>query len=104
MALAEPESLGPARSGADGPMGQHAYPVLAVVLGCFLPGRTVGSSIGLGIGLLGGLGLNAYFAQPVPDKEVFSTKDIGRPLLICLLVFVPLLVVALYLLLRQNPV
>ena len=83
--------------------GSIAYTGLAMVLVSFLPERAGGSAIGLGIGLVGGYGLRAYFARQVPDHNAFPAKGIGKPLLICLLVFVPILVLTLYPLLSAPP-
>ena len=48
-------------------------------------------------------GLTAYFARQVPDHDAFPAKGIRKPLLICLLVFVPLLGIVLYPLLSATP-
>ena len=76
--------------------GSIAYTVLALVLVSFLPERSGGNSLGIGIGLLGGYGLRAYFARQVPDQAAFPAKGIRKPLLICLLVFLPILALMLY--------
>jgi hypothetical protein len=81
--------------------GSIGYTVLALVLVSFLPARVGGGSLGLMIGLVGSYGLNAYFAQVVPDKDTFPAKRIGKPLLICGLVFLPILLLVLYPLLQH---
>ena len=83
--------------------GSIAYTVLAAVLVAGLPGRSGSGSIGIGVGLLGGWALNAYFARQVPDHDAFPTKVIRKPLLICLLVSVPLLALVLFPLLSATP-
>ena len=75
--------------------GGIAYTVLALFLVSFMPEGT-GSSLSFIIGMLGGLGLNAYFGKQVPNRTAFPAKGIRKPLLICLLVFVPILLLMLY--------
>ena len=79
--------------------GSIGYTVLMVWLTSFLPDRMGGSSIGLIIGMVGGLGLNAYFEKTLPNKDEFPTKRIVKPLLICLAIFIPLIALMVYALL-----
>ena len=76
--------------------GGIAYTALTLALVLLVPKGARGSSLGLVMGLLGGLGLNAYFARQVPDRNAFPAKSIRKPLLICLLVFLPVLLLMLY--------
>ena len=76
-------------------LGGIGYTVLMVWLTSFLPDR-MGSSIGLAIGLAGGLGLSAYFEKNLPNKDEFPTKRIMKPLLICLAIFIPLIALMVY--------
>ena len=77
-------------------LGSIGYTALMVWLTSYLPARMGGSSIGLVIGLAGGLGLNAYFEKILPNKDDFPAKSIRKPLLICLLIFVPIVAFVIY--------
>ncbi|WP_324680657.1 hypothetical protein [Hymenobacter sp. GOD-10R] len=82
--------------------GSIGYFVLALLLTSFLPERASSSSTGLVVGLAGGFGLTAYFEQLVPNKSEFPAKSIRKPLVICLLIFIPALVLMFYALLQTG--
>ncbi len=78
-------------------LGGVGYTALMVWLASLLPARMGGgNSIGLIIGLIGGVGLNVYFEKIIPDKDAFPAKSIRKSLLICLLVFVPIVAFIIY--------
>ena len=78
--------------------GSIAYTVAITALLSLLPDRpSGGNSIGLVVGLAGGMGLAAYYEKIVANKDDFPAKSVGKPLLICLLIFVPLIASLIYL-------
>ncbi|QJX48025.1 hypothetical protein HMJ29_14190 [Hymenobacter taeanensis] len=60
-----------------------------------LPDLPGGSGLGLGIGLAGGLILNAYSDKILGSKEGYPTKKTWKPLLICSAVFIPIIFILL---------
>ena len=56
----------------------------------------VGSWVPVVAGLAGAGGLNAYAARFITDRSRHPAKKTGKPLLICLAVFVPLIALLIY--------
>lgn len=76
--------------------GSIGYTAAVLVLAFLLPASSGGAGIGFVVGYAGALGLEAYFKKYVENREEFPAKRIGKPLLICLLVFVPLVALVIY--------
>lgn len=77
--------------------GSIAYIVLLMVAAAFLPEKissSPGLSIGAGIG--GGYALIAYADKIVGPRSAYPTRKVGKPLLICLLLFIPLIALLVY--------
>lgn len=74
--------------------GGIAYTVLAGALVSFLPGT--GNSLGLVLGLGAGYAMNRYYAQLVPGHAAYPAKSIRTPLLLCLLLSLPLVLLLFY--------
>lgn len=81
--------------------GGIGYITLILVATAFLPERSGGNSLGLVFGLFGGMALNRYFKKTVQNQDEFPAKSIVKPLLICLLIFIPLLLLMFYSLFNQ---
>ncbi|UOQ70078.1 hypothetical protein [Hymenobacter cellulosilyticus] len=74
-----------------------AYNVLMVAIFSFLPKQFDGSgSTGIVLGLAGATGLIAYADTIIPNRKEHPAKDINKPLLICLVIFIPLVGLLLY--------
>ncbi|WP_147320868.1 hypothetical protein [Hymenobacter lapidiphilus] len=74
------------------------YMGLMGVLVSFLPNTSAYGAYAAGIGLAGGYGLNTYADSFILNKQDHPARSIWRPLLLCLLVFVPLLGLLVYVL------
>ncbi|WP_303311897.1 hypothetical protein [Hymenobacter sp. BT730] len=83
--------------------GSIIYTVLVLIAVSYLPERASNSStIGVVTGLIGGLALTAYSDKVIPQKETFPKKKIWKPLLICLLIFIPLIGLIIYFMSLQS--
>ncbi|UYZ60767.1 hypothetical protein [Hymenobacter latericus] len=72
--------------------GSLAYTALVLLLATLLPENFPdGGSIGIVTGLSGGMALTNYFRRLVPDAANYPSKSVLKPLLICLLIFIPIL-------------
>ncbi len=84
--------------------GSIAYTALLVGVAMLLPDRFSGQSwVGVVTGLAGAAGLEAYFKRFVSNRNGFPKKSIGKPLFICLAVFIPVVALVLYSLQLQRP-
>ena len=75
--------------------------LLLIVLLSFLPIPGNNSSVGIGMGIGGGLALELYAKKYIEDWKDHPTKRIWKPLLICLAIFIPLIAVIIYA--QANP-
>ena len=76
--------------------GSIGYTVLVLVMASFLPGSRGSSVIGVITGIAGAQGLEVYAKKFIENRDDFPTKKIGKPLLICSLIFVPLTILVIY--------
>jgi hypothetical protein len=83
--------------------GSISYTILVLAVVSYLPERASNSSaIGVVTGLIGGLALTAYSDKVIPENGEFPKKKVWKPLLICLLIFIPLIALIIYLLSLQS--
>ena len=73
-----------------------AYTLLLLTLLYFVPDPSAYGAYAAGIGLAGGYGLNSYADKFILNKRTFPARSVWRPLLVCLLVFAPLLGLLIY--------
>lgn len=76
--------------------GSIGYTVLVLVAASFLPGSRGGSVIGVITGIVGALGLEAYAKKFIEHRDSYPAKSIAKPLLVCILIFVPLVILVIY--------
>lgn len=76
--------------------GSIGYTVLVLVMASFLPGSRGSSVIGVITGIAGAQGLEVYAKKFIENRDDFPAKKIGKPLLICSLIFVPLTILVIY--------
>ncbi|WP_125932516.1 hypothetical protein [Hymenobacter glacialis] len=76
--------------------GSIGYTVVVLVLVSFLPEKLSGSWLPIIIGYAGAMGLEAYFKKFTSNWSEFPKKGIGKALLICLAISVPLIALVIY--------
>ncbi len=76
--------------------GSVASVVAMIVLLALLPYSPNTGAYTVGVGLAAGYGLNGYADRFIPTPRDYPTKSIWRALIICLLIFVPLLALLIY--------
>ena len=76
--------------------GSVAGVVVMMVLLAFLPDSSNNGAYSVGIGLASGYGLNGYADRFIATPRDFPAKSIWRPLLVCLLLFVPIIALLIY--------
>ncbi|WP_019948913.1 hypothetical protein [Hymenobacter aerophilus] len=76
--------------------GSVAYTVVLMGLLYFLPDDSALGAYAVGIGLAGGYGLNSYADKFIGNKRAFPARSVWRPLLVCLLIFAPLIGLLIY--------
>jgi hypothetical protein len=75
--------------------GSIAYTLLVIAVTAALPeGMSGGSGIGLAVGLAGGFALSSYSETII--KGPYPAKSIWKPLLICILIFIPVVALIVY--------
>jgi hypothetical protein len=71
--------------------------LLLTILALLPEGKGSGNNgLGIGVGIGGGYALTLYSDSVIPNKADFPIKSIWKPLLICLLIFIPLVTLILY--------
>lgn len=78
--------------------GSIGYTVVVLWLASYLSDRVSGTWLPLVVGYAGAMGLEAYFKKFVENPADFPAKSIRKPLLICLAVTLPLVVLMVYIL------
>jgi hypothetical protein len=73
------------------------FVVLVLLALAYLP-AAVSSETGIRVAVnwAGGASLAAYYQHILPTKEAYPAKGVRKPLLICLLLFIPVLLLLLY--------
>ena len=70
---------------------------LFMLIMSFLPEKISGiPGLGIGVGFAGSYVLLAYADKIMGDRSAYPAKKIGKPLLICLLIFTPLIALMIY--------
>jgi hypothetical protein len=83
-----------ARKALWGSIGSMA---LVLLIMSFLPDEMSSiPGLGIGIGFAGSYVLLAYADKIMGDRSAYPAKKIGKPLLICLLIFTPLIALMVY--------
>jgi hypothetical protein len=70
--------------------------LLLIGLLSYLSGSGSSSSLGMGVGLGGGLGLELYAKKNIENWKEHPAKRIWKPLLICVAIFVPFIVLMVF--------
>ena len=70
--------------------------VLLIGLLSYLPSSGSSSSLSIGVGIGGGLALEIYAKQYIENWKEHPTKRIWKPLVICLVIFIPIVALVLY--------
>ena len=83
--------------------GSIGYTIVVLVLASLLPEKLSGSWLPIVIGYAGAMGLEAYFKKFIRNWSEFPAKGIGKALLICLAVFIPIIALVLYSLTVKQP-
>lgn len=79
--------------------GSVGYTVLLLWLTSYLPDRLGGgTALPIIIGYAGALGLESYFSRFAPNRDDYPAKSIRKPLLICLAITIPFIILIIYLL------
>lgn len=78
--------------------GSVGYTVLLLWLTSFLPDKVGGTWLPLLVGYVGAMGLENYAGRFLSNRDSHPAKSIRNPLLICLVIFIPLIAAFIYLL------
>jgi hypothetical protein len=73
-----------------------AYTIAAIWLLAFVPATSSSSIFPVVLGYIGSLGLEMYAKKFIPNRSDFPAKSIVKPLLICLAIVVPTLLLIFY--------
>ena len=76
--------------------GSIGYTLLLLWATSILPGKGGGTFLPFLIGYAGSWGLEAYFSKFLANRDSFPVKSIRKPLLICLVIFTPIVALVLY--------
>ena len=76
--------------------GSISYTALLMFALSYLPDNFGGSFLPIAVGLVGSIGLEAFFKKYISNWEEIPTKSIVKPLLICLAIFIPLITLLIY--------